>query len=81
MIHGRFGHQTVATNDYIYVLGEMIESQSRVINYVERAKINPDCSLEPWEQTSQLNTGITSFISVRVGNYIYALGGYYPESA
>ena len=63
----------IAAREYIYALGGC--SFEGCHASVERAKINSDGSLGPWQATSSMSKTRARFSAVRVGDYIYAIGG------
>lgn len=74
MTTSRFQFGAVAVNGYLYAIGGA-GTNPTPLSTVERATINPDGSLGPWQSTSALVTA-RSYLAVAVwGNYIYALGG------
>lgn len=64
----------VTYNDYLYLIGGR-QSVTR-LNDVERAAINSDGTLGPWQSTSAMNKSRESLAAVASGGYIYALGGF-----
>lgn len=76
---GRFYLATVAHHGYLYALGggggELGDNNVPLAS-VERAKINPDGSLQPWQQHSYLSTPRRGLKASVVDNRLYAIGGY-----
>ena len=66
----------VASGDYVYALGGHDRVADVALNTVERAAINPDGTLGPWQTTSPMTTPRISFAAVTSNGYVYALGGY-----
>ncbi len=71
----------VSYNRHVYVIGGAYgEHGSKLLNTVERARINPDGSIGRWHVEEQrmfsARRGTTAVIS---GGYIYAIGGYNGE--
>lgn len=64
----------VAVNGYLYAIGGA-ETNPTPLSTVERAAINLDGSLGPWQATSSLLTARSSLATAAWGIYIYAVGG------
>jgi len=79
LIEGRFYLAAVGTNDYLYVLGGATGPRgddNQPIASVERARINADGSLEPWQLHNYLTTPRRGLKTVKYNNQVYAIGGY-----
>ncbi len=74
LVTPRTGHTSVVIGKYLYVVGGFGE---RALDSVERAVINLDGSLGPFEVLSQvtLATARHQHTSVVIGNNLYLLGG------
>ncbi|HGX93488.1 MAG TPA: kelch-like protein [Candidatus Tenderia sp.] len=76
---GRFYNAVIAHNGYLYAIGggtgELGEG-NYPLNSVERAKIQADGSLGPWQFEADLGTARRGLKAVIHGNNIYAIGGY-----
>lgn len=76
---GRFYLAAVAHRGYLYALGggggELGDNNVPLAS-VERARINPDGSLQSWQQHSYLNTPRRGLKASVVDNRLYAIGGY-----
>lgn len=76
---GRFYLAAVVHDGYLYALGggggELGDNNIPLAS-VERAKINPDGSLQPWQQHSYLSTPRRGLKASVVNNRLYAIGGY-----
>jgi hypothetical protein len=69
----RWGCAAVAANGYIYAIGGW---DSGSLDSVERAAINPDSSLGPWQVLSSTMTiPRDGHAAIAAGGYVYALGG------
>jgi hypothetical protein len=71
----RFDLGAVTVGGYLYALGGRDSSFSIVLDSVERATVNADGSLGPWQATRAMTTTRAHLAAVAVGGYIYALGG------
>jgi len=72
-------HATVVAGGYLYVLGGTTDINTGLIrNSVERAAINTDGTLGPWQALLSMTTARRNFAAVAVGDYLYALGGCCP---
>ena len=66
-----------AVNRYVYVIGGAGGRKGRPLHTVERARINPDGSLDGWVmEESRLTTPRFGAATIVSGGYIYAIGGY-----
>lgn len=76
---GRFYNAVVAANGWLYTLGGGSGERGHEnypLDSVERARINRDGSLGPWQVISQMNTPRRGLKAVLHHNTIYAIGGY-----
>lgn len=76
---GRFYNAAVAHNGFLYTLGGGSGApgeQNYPIASVERARINSDGALGPWQTVSRLTTPRRGLKTVLHGNTLYAIGGY-----
>lgn len=76
---GRFYNAVVAANGYLYTLGGGSGERGHEnypLDSVERAKINDDGSLGPWQLISQMNTARRGLKTVVHHNTLYVIGGY-----
>lgn len=81
MVRARYGHGTVATSTWLYSVGG--DDGNNALSSVERAPINSDGSLGPWQETSPLayaHSGAavamaTVITGTTTAKYIYAIGG------
>lgn len=76
---GRFYLATASHDGYLYALGGgggELGDDNVPLASVERARINPDGSLQPWQQHSYLNTPRRGLKTSVVNNRLYAIGGY-----
>lgn len=76
---GRFYNAVVAANGWLYTLGGGSGERGHEnypIDSLERARINGDGSLGPWEVVSHMNTARRGLKAVLHGNTLYAIGGY-----
>ena len=76
---GRFYLATVNHRGYLYALGGgsgELGDENVPLASVERAKINPDGSLQPWQQHSYLTTPRRGLKASVVNDQLYAIGGY-----
>lgn len=79
LVEGRFYNAAVAHNGFLYTLGGgggAPGDQNYPIASVERAMINGDGSLGPWQTVSRLTTPRRGLKTVLHGNTLYAIGGY-----
>lgn len=63
-----------SSGDYIYVIGG-INDNDEYVDSVEYTSINPDGTLNPWQQTSGLIEGRFYLAAASTHGYVYALGG------
>lgn len=75
MNSGRWRFAGVAAGNYLYALGGNGRDSSITLSSVERAAINADGSLDPWQFTTSLSVARGSHAAVAVDGYIYTLGG------
>lgn len=73
MSASRPGLAALFAHGYIYIIGGSNGMQAW--NSIERAVVNPDGSIGPWQATTPMNTARGYLTAVAVGNYIYAIGG------
>jgi N-acetylneuraminic acid mutarotase len=76
---GRFYNAVVAANGWLYTLGGGSGERGHEnypLDSVERARINDDGSLGPWQLISQMNTARRGLKAVLHHNTLYAIGGY-----
>ena len=76
---GRFYLATANHRGYLYALGGgggELGDDNVPLASVERAKINPDGSLQAWQQHSYLTTPRRGLKASVVNNRLYAIGGY-----
>ncbi len=76
---GRFYNSAIAHNGYLYTLGGgagELGDGNYPLNSVERARINADGSLGPWQLENHLETARRGLKAVLHNNNIYAIGGY-----
>jgi hypothetical protein len=66
----------VAVGDYLYVLGGegVSDGEWSVLSSVERARINADGSLGPWEAVASMTVGRSALAAVAAKGYLYAIG-------
>lgn len=79
LVDGRFYNATVAHKGFLYALGGGSGApgdQNYPIASVERAQINSDGSLGPWQTVNHLTTPRRGLKTVLHGDTIYAIGGY-----
>lgn len=79
IIEGRFYNATIAHAGFIYNLGGGsgdTGKQNYPISSIERARINPDGSLGPWQTISHMLSPRRGLKAVLHDNTIYAIGGY-----
>ena len=72
----RFGLATVQVGNYIYAIGG--DNLTTELSTVERAMVNSDGSLGPWQATTSMTTARASHAAVQAAGYIYAIGGNAP---
>lgn len=77
MVIPRFNFAAVRAGKYIYALGGAgVEINHYYQSSIERAEINVDGSLSPWQiLTSTMSIPRIGFTGVAIDNYIYILGG------
>jgi hypothetical protein len=76
---GRFYNAVVAANGWLYTLGGGSGERGHEnypLNSVERAQINNDGSLGPWQVVSHMTTARRGLKTVLHHNTLYAIGGY-----
>lgn len=76
---GRFYLDSVIVNQYLFVLGGgtgSVGDENQPTSTVERARINADGSLGPFEIISRLKLPRRGLKAIVAGNRIYAIGGY-----
>lgn len=66
----------VMSNGYIYAIGGVRSSGPEALDSVERAKINEDGTLSPWEATAPLVSARFNHGAVVVEPFIYVIGGF-----
>jgi len=71
MAQSRYILAAVATNGYIYALGGRVADP---VNIIERASVNSDGSLGPWQTVEPMGQPRDGLAAVATNNYIYALG-------
>lgn len=74
----RSGHSCVVTGEYLYVVGgNTTNNSSSGLSAVERAAINEDGTIAPFEKLDNviLPTRRSFHATVRAGQYLYLLGG------
>lgn len=79
LLEGRFYLAVVTMNGYLYALGGATGPRgddNQPIASVEKARINPDGSLGPWQLENYLTTPRRGLKTVKYKNHIYAIGGY-----
>lgn len=79
LLEGRFYLAAVTMNGYLYALGGATGPRgdnNQPIASVEKARINPDGSLESWQLENYLTTPRRGLKTVTYKNHIYAIGGY-----
>lgn len=70
---GRYGLSTVSHGDYLYALGGLTGME--FLDSVEKAKVNPDGQLSPWQFTTPLEERRGMFSVVEYDDWIYVIGG------
>ena len=79
LLKGRFYLAAISHEGYLYALGggggELGDDNTPLAS-VERAKINPDGSLQNWQHHSYLTTPRRGLKASVVNNRLYAIGGY-----
>ncbi len=76
---GRFYNAAVASNGYLYTLGGGSGERGHEnypLDSIERAPINRDGSLGPWQVVSHMTTARRGLKLVLHQNTLYAIGGY-----
>lgn len=68
----RMGHAAVVLGGYLYALGGF-PGNGGPLSSVERAAINPDGTLGPWQPAASMTMPRSR--AVTMGSYIYAVGG------
>lgn len=79
LVTERFYHACVSYRDWIYVLGGgggPLGDENRPLASVERARVRPDGSLEPWQQLGNMVLPRRGVTAVQRGQWLYAIGGY-----
>jgi hypothetical protein len=79
MTTGREGPGVVAVNGYIYAIGGVGRDTAGhlySLNSVERAQVNPDGSLGPWQFVTPLMLPRRGLAAIASDSYIYAIGGH-----
>jgi hypothetical protein len=76
MIKPRFSHRAVAVGNYIYAIGGGPSLDSSTT--AERALVNPDGTLGPWQLVTPPNQPRYQFSAVAAGGYLYVIGGSAP---
>ena len=80
LIESRVAHQAVVIGAYLYAMGGStfrgIGSEFPTFRTVERALINPDGTLGPWQFVNAMITNRLYFGAAAVGEEIYAFGGF-----
>ena len=69
----RHNFAVATAHGYLYALGG--RNGGIVLDSVERAKVNADGSLGPWEPVTPMTTARNESAAVAVGDYLYVLGG------
>lgn len=72
LINPRESFATIIHDNFIYVIGG--EYSTYGINSVEMAEINPDGTLNPWQEVSGLNYSASSPAGSMVGEFIFSIG-------
>ncbi len=75
MLSRRYELAAVTTGNYVYALGGEEGHGGARLSSVERAKINSDGSLDPWQASTPMTITRVGLGAVAVDDYIYALGG------
>ena len=70
---------TVAVGGYLYAIGGT-SSDGIWLNTIERAAINADGSLGPWQVISMMTSPRSHHAAVAVNGYLYILGGWNGSS-
>lgn len=77
MTVSRVKHAAVVANGYIYALGGFdCNDGCYYWSTVERAPVNPDGRLGPWQVVNSMTTDRNGFSAVAAAGFVYALGGY-----
>ena len=77
----RSAAKAVIVDQHLYVIGGVKKPiPETTLASVEFTRIKPDGSLDPWENTSPLNTPRMFLATAKANGVIYAIGGqYFPE--
>jgi hypothetical protein len=70
---GRYGLESVRHGDYVYAMGGL--SGAAYLDSVEKARINPDGSLEAWEYTTPLPSRREGMNLITANDHVYVIGG------
>ena len=76
---GRFYLAAVSANGFLYAIGGgagSLGDNNQPVNTVEKARIQADGSLGPWQPTTALMTPRRGLKAVASKSHIYAIGGY-----
>lgn len=74
---GRAALGVTATNRFVYAVGGLGRNYYTATGTVERAPIQPDGTLGPWEVlTATLNTARDQLAVVQIAGYLFVIGGY-----
>ena len=79
LLKGRFYLAAASDDGYLYALGGgggSLGDDNVPLASVERAKINPDGSLQAWQQHSYLTTPRRGLKATVIDHRLYAIGGY-----
>lgn len=79
LLKGRFYLAAASYDGYLYALGGgggKLGDENMPLASVERAKINPDGSLQAWQLHSYLSTPRRGLKATVINNRLYAIGGY-----
>lgn len=80
MTTARWGHRTVIVGDDLFVLGGALNGSSGGVDAgIERASINADGTLAPWQRVGELPTARAHTAAITNGQFIYVLGGEGPN--
>lgn len=71
----RHSFAAVAYGDFIYVIGGQSDTNSRLLNTVEQARVNANGTLTQWRLMPSLTTPRANLAAVAANGYLYALGG------
>lgn len=69
----RYGLGTASHGDYFYVLGGL--TGMKYLDSIERARVEPDGELSPWEFTSDLSVSRINYSVAVYKDWIYVIGG------